>query len=59
MEQLDHKASEALKGSWYAHCRTNFDQNSFGSVNVDLKLPSFVHRRVEESKQALVKGMSQ
>ena len=57
MEQLNHKAGEALKGSWYANCRTDFDQNSFRSVDVDLKLPSFVHRRVEKSKQALVKGI--
>jgi hypothetical protein len=54
MEQLDHEASESLEGTRYANCRADFDENPFGSVNVDLKLSSFVYWRVEKSKQALV-----
>jgi hypothetical protein len=50
VEELDHKASEALEGTWYADCRADFYEDSFGGVNVDLKLSSFVYWRVEKSK---------
>jgi hypothetical protein len=59
VEELDHKASEALEGTWYADCRADFYEDSFGGVNVDLKLSSFVYWRVEKSKLALVQRMSQ
>jgi hypothetical protein len=54
MEQLDHKASKALEGARDANCRADFDEDSFGGVNIDLELSSFVYRRVEKSKQALM-----
>lgn len=53
MKELNHEASEALEGTWYADCRADFDEDSFGGVNVNLKLSGFVYRRVEKSKQAL------
>ena len=43
MEELDHKAGEALEGSGDADSRADFDEDSFGGVNVDLELSSFVH----------------
>ena len=43
MEKLDHEPSEALEGARYPHCRADLDEHSFGGVNVDLKLSSFVY----------------
>jgi len=53
VEKLDHEPSEALEGTRYPHCRADFDEDSFRGVDVDLKLSSFVYRRVQKSKQAL------
>ena len=54
MEELNHKAGEAFESPRYADCGANFDEDSFGGVNVNLKLASFVHRRIKESEQALL-----
>jgi hypothetical protein len=51
---LDHKTGESLEGTWDANCWTNFDENTFGGMNVDLQLASFIDRRVEKGKEALL-----
>ena len=55
MKKLDHETSESLEGTRNANRRANFDENSFGSMNVDLKLSCLVDRRVKESKETLKK----
>lgn len=42
MKQLDHEASKTFESTRDAHSRADLNQNSFRSVNVNLKLPSFV-----------------
>ena len=46
MEELDHETGETLEGTWDADLWVDFDEDALGSVNVDLKLASFVDRRV-------------
>jgi hypothetical protein len=53
MEELDHKASESLKGTWNADGWADFDENAFGGVDIDLKFACLVDRRVEESEETL------
>jgi hypothetical protein len=53
VKELNHEASEALERTWYADRRADFDEDSFGGVNVNLKLSGFVDWRVEKSEQAL------
>ena len=53
VQQLDHQASKTLERSWDADCRAHFDQNTFGSVDVDLQLAGLVDGRIEEGQQAL------
>lgn len=53
VEELDHETCEALECTWNTNGRADFDQDTFGGVNVDLQLASFVDRRVEEGKQTL------
>ena len=36
VKKLNHEASETLEGSRYTDSWANFDENAFGSVNVDL-----------------------
>jgi hypothetical protein len=59
VEELDHEPCEALEGTRYPHCRADLNEDSFRGVNVDLKLASFVYRRVQESKQALQERIGQ
>ena len=53
MEQLDHKTSESLEGTWDSDGWADFDENTPGGVDVDLKLACLIDRRVEEGKEAL------
>ena len=54
MKELDHETCESFEGSWDAYGWVDFDQDTLGSMNVDLELAGFVDWRVEESKKALV-----
>ena len=54
MEKLNHKAGKPFEGPRYADCGADFNEDSFGGVNVNLKLASFVHRRIEEGEQTLL-----
>jgi hypothetical protein len=53
MEQLDHKTSESLEGTWDSDGWADFDENTPGGVDVDLKLACLIDRRIEESKETL------
>ena len=53
MQKLYHQASKTLKRTWDANGRADFDQDAFRGMDIDLKLPSLVHGRVEKGKQAL------
>jgi hypothetical protein len=53
VKELNHEASEAFEGTWYADGRADFNEDSFGGMNINLKLPGFVDWRVEKSEQAL------
>jgi hypothetical protein len=46
MEKLDHETSKSLEGTWDADSWADFDENSLGSMDVDLELPGLVDRRV-------------
>jgi hypothetical protein len=53
MKQLDHETSKSLECTWDSDGRAYFDQDTFGGVDVDLKLSSLVDRGVEEGKETL------
>ena len=53
VKKLNHQACKSLEGSRYADGRANLDEDAFGGVDVDLKFPSFVDRRIEKSEKAL------
>lgn len=50
---MHHEACEALESSRYADSWADFNENPFGSVNVDLEFAGFVDGRVEEGEKAL------
>ena len=54
MKELDHKAGESFECSGYADRRTDFDEDAFGCMDVDLQLASLVDWGIKESKEALV-----
>lgn len=54
MEELDHQTSESFEGTWYPDRWAHLDEDSFGGVDVDLKLSCLVDRRVKEGKKTLV-----
>ncbi len=54
VEELDHQPSKSLEGTRDSDSGAHFDEDSFGGVNVDLKLPSLVDRRIKKSQEALV-----
>ena len=53
MEELDHETSESLEGTRDPDGWADFDKNTLGSVDIDLKLAGFVDRGIEEGKKAL------
>ena len=53
MQELDHETREALEGPRNSHSGTDFDQNTFGRVNVYLELPSLIDWRVEQGEKTL------
>jgi hypothetical protein len=50
---LDHETSESLECAWDADGWADFNENTLGRVDVDLKLAGLIDRRVEEGKQTL------
>jgi hypothetical protein len=50
---LDHEARESLEGTRNSDGRADFDEDSFGSMDVDLKFSGFVDRGIEESEKTL------
>jgi hypothetical protein len=54
VEELDHQPSKSLEGTRDSDSGAHFDEDPFGGVNVDLKLPSLVDRRIKKSQEALV-----
>ena len=49
MEELNHETSEPFEGTRNSNSRADFNEDSFGCVDVNLKLSCFVDRRVEQS----------
>lgn len=54
VQQLNHQAGKALKRPWNPNVRVDLDQDALGGVDVDLKQPRLVERRVEQRQEALV-----
>lgn len=57
VKELDHETGESLEGTWDTDGGADFDEDSFGGVDVDLQLASLVDWRVKKRKEAL--GQSQ
>ena len=53
VEELDHEAGEAFEGSGDTDGRGDFDEDTFGGVDVDLEFAGFVDGGVEKSEEAL------
>jgi hypothetical protein len=53
VEQLHHETRESLEGTWYPYGGADLNEDSFGGVNINLKLSSLINRRIEEGKEAL------
>lgn len=53
VKQLDHQAGESLERAGNADGRVDFDQDSFGGMDVDLELAGLVGRGIEQGKKAL------
>jgi hypothetical protein len=53
VEKLDHEACESLKGTRNSNSRADFNEDSFGGVDVDLEFPGLIDWRIEESKKTL------
>lgn len=50
---MDHETSETLECSRNADSWVDFNEDSFGCVDVDLELTSLVDGRVEEGEKTL------
>ena len=50
---MDHKTGETLEGTRNSDSRADFDEDSFGSMDVNLEFSGFVNRRIKESKETL------
>ena len=44
VEELDHQTCETFEGTRDSDGGADFDEDSFGSVDVDLEFPGFVDR---------------
>ena len=53
VEELYHKASEPLEGTGNPDGGAYFNEDSFGGVDVNLKLSCLVDRRIEQRKETL------
>jgi hypothetical protein len=53
MKELDHETSKSFEGTRNSDSWADFDEDSFGGVDVDLKFSGFVDRGIEESKETL------
>lgn len=42
VQELHHQTGESFECTRNAHCRTDFDENAFGCVDVDLKQAGLV-----------------
>lgn len=54
VEELDHQTCEALEGTGNADGRRDFDEDTFGGVDVYLELASFVDGGIKEGEEALL-----
>ena len=50
VEKLNHKPGKAFESTRYPDGRTDFDQNSFSGVYVNLKLAGLVDGRIEQGE---------
>ena len=48
VKQLDHQATKPFEGTRDSDLRIHFDQHALGGVNVYLKKPCLVQRRIEQ-----------
>jgi len=53
VKKLDHETRKSLECTWNTDGGADFDEDSFGGVNIDLQTTSFVDGRVQKCKQAL------
>lgn len=53
MEELDHETCESLECTRNSDSGADFNEDSLGGVDVDLKFSGLVDRRIQESKEAL------
>lgn len=58
MKQLDHEPCKSFERTRNPHGRADFDEYTFGGMNVDLQPSCFVHRRIKESQKTLPPGQS-
>lgn len=54
MQQLDHQTGEALKGSGDTDRGRDLNEDTLGSMDVNLELASFVDGRVQQGEETLV-----
>lgn len=54
MKQLDHQTRKTFERPRNAHGRRDFNQNAFGSMDVDLELSCLVDRGIEEGQETLL-----
>lgn len=50
---MDHETSESFERTGNSDTRADFNEDSFGGVDVNLQLSGFVDRRIEQSKETL------
>jgi len=53
MKELDHETSKSFESTRNSNSWADFDEDSFGGVDVDLKFACLVDWRVEEGKETL------
>lgn len=53
MQQLNHQTGETLECAGNANRGVDFDQDTFGGVDINLQAASLVDGRVEEGEKAL------
>lgn len=58
MKELDHETGEALEGTWDADSGRDLDQDTFGGVDINLKLASLIEGRVKQREETLLRRVS-
>ena len=48
VEELDHQTRKSFEGTWDTDGWADFDENTLGRVDIDLKLASLVDWGIEE-----------